>query len=597
MSNSFIGRTLSFRTKMIVVFFLITIIPFAFFAFYSHSRSVEGIIQANAMFSLDYAEQSASNMDQYLQSLKDQINEVIGNDTVQELLGGGGTMDEGDFVLEMLNFAYGKSVTVDAFRVRIFPIHPDSFPIYNDALGYARSPEETEWFRQAAGSVTPTWQLLRPGDNQNSVPLLAKFNRFTGLHDRIPRGVVETDLSDDQLRRFLSPSARVADNRIYLVNDEGEVLFDSKGYESRGRLLEEEELAEIAGREGSGSENRTLNGVQHLVTYTNLTQESWMIIGTTPLSSLTGSLAGVNRLFVVFLVVYALSSLGVVGYLTISFMNPVARLVQYMRRHKVDSVQALPRYVNRKDEIGWLYRGYGSMVARIEELIEEASRSERVKNELEFQVLSHQINPHFLYNTLEAVRWKAEAHHQTDISEMVANLGNLLRLSLNGGSEITTLGREIEQVNAYISIEQKRLGEPLRTMFLVDPALLELPFLRLLLQPLVENAIHHGVRNNPGKGKLVLSVAREADDLVLTLSDNGVGMSEDQIARCLEGEPVPSGKLRGVGVRNVNKRLQLSFGEAYRLTITSQPGEGTIVTLRHPVLHSAGDEGDGSRRS
>ncbi|RUS47496.1 sensor histidine kinase [Cohnella sp. AR92] len=590
MSNSSLGRTLSFRTKMIVVFFLITIIPFAFFAFYSHSRSVEGIIQANAMFSLDYAEQSASNMDQYLQNLKDQINEVIGNETIQRLLGEGGKMDESDFVLEMLNFTYGKRVNVDAFRVRIFPIQPESYPMYIDALEYAQSPGETEWFQRAAGSVTPTWQLLRPGDNQNSVPLLAKFNRFTGLHDRISRGIVETDLSDDQLRRFLSPSSRVADNRIYLVNKAGEVLFDSKGYESRGGMLEGEELAEIAGREGSGSENKTLNGSEHLVTYANLSQESWMIISTTPLSSLTGSLEGVNRLFVVFLVVYALGSLGVVCYLTLSFMNPVARLVQSMRKLEVDSARAQPRYVKRKDEIGWLYRGYGSMVTRIDELIEEASRSERVKNELEFQVLSHQINPHFLYNTLEAVRWRAEAHHQTDISEMVANLGNLLRLSLNGGSEITTLGREMEQVNAYIAIEQMRLGEPLRTVVVVDEALLRLPFLRLLLQPLVENAIHHGVRNNPGKGKIVLSVIRESDDLVLTISDNGVGMSEDQIVRCLEGDPASSRKLRGVGVRNVNKRLQLSFGEQYRLSITSKPGEGTIITLRHPVIASAGEE-------
>ena len=111
-------------------------------------------------------------------------------------------------------------------------------------------------------------------------------------------------------------------------------------------------------------------------------------------------------------------------------------------------------------------------------------------------MLSHQINPHFLYNTLESIRWKAENHGRSEISEMVSALGNLLRLSLNQGKEITTLGREIEQVKAYVQIEQARMGQTIRILYSVDSDLKDVPFLRLLLQPLVENAIQHSVRDN-----------------------------------------------------------------------------------------------------
>jgi sensor histidine kinase YesM len=239
----------------------------------------------------------------------------------------------------------------------------------------------------------------------------------------------------------------------------------------------------------------------------------------------------------------------------------------------------------RKDEIGWLFRGFGSIVRKIEDLIAQSTRAERSKKELEFQVLSHQINPHFLYNTLESIRWKAENHGRNDIGEMVSALGNLLRLSLNQGKDITTVGREIEQVKAYVQIEQARIGMPLRVVYFFDEDMLNITFMRLLLQPLVENAIQHSIRGNFEHGKVILSGRIEDQDLVIDITDNGKGIP-DSVIQALEEESEDqkmSGR-SGVGLRNVNERLKIYFGIEYKLQIESKEGLGTRITIRHPIL-------------
>lgn len=293
-----------------------------------------------------------------------------------------------------------------------------------------------------------------------------------------------------------------------------------------------------------------------------------------------------TRLLIIFLFIYLVCCFAVVFYITVYFTHPIARLVRLMRRMEEGNFQTEALTSPRTDEVGWLYRGVGSLVQRIDVLIQEAWRSERKKKALEFQVLSHQINPHFLYNTLESIRWKAENHGRSDISEMVSALGNLLRLSLNQGKEITTLRREIEQVKAYVLIEQARMGKTIRILYSIDEDLLDFPFLRLLLQPLVENAIQHSVRSDFEKGKIIVSARREKEDMIIEIADNGKGIPQSIIDELDYEDPeeeMYTTTRRGVGLRNVNDRLKLYFGSDYKLQIQIGAQGGTRILLRHPM--------------
>jgi sensor histidine kinase YesM len=578
----------SFRNRVILIFFMIIMVPFLLFAYYSHVKAIEGISDTNTKMTMSYLLQTRKNFEIYLNSLNAQVNDLIGQKQLQDLLERvpDNIAEEESFIVNMLTLMGQKSQTVDAFRVRVLPLNPRQYPNYINTIGESVTIMDQDWFRTSSNKISPSWYLWMPRHGEYAKPLLAYVKRFTGLYDQRPRGVIVTEVTEDYLRRHFTSSEELKDQKLLLVSEEGVVHYDSASNEWTGQSLPSEALVEAMGRGGQGSRSITIDGVEYLADFVRMPTQPWSIVSLTPLKELAGTIDEINRMLVAFLILYVVCCIGVVFYITARFTQPIAHLVRIMRRLESDNLQYLIPWSPRKDEVGWLYRGVGSLVRRIEGLIEEASLSERRKKALEFQVLSHQINPHFLYNTLESIRWKAENHGRSDISEMVSALGNLLRLSLNQGKEITTLSREIEQVKAYVLIEQARMGQTIRIIYAIDPDIMDRPFLRLLLQPLVENAIQHSVRENFDRGKIMISARQEGDDMVIGISDNGRGIPPEIIAGLEsgeQGEEMYSTARRGVGLRNVNDRVKLYFGETYKLQIATGPDIGTTITLRHPI--------------
>ncbi|QJC51509.1 sensor histidine kinase [Paenibacillus albicereus] len=575
----------SFRNKMIFLFFAITIVPFLLFASYAYTKSVEGIQNANATFSMDYLEQTKRNVEAYLNQLNDQVNDLIGDGALQAMLAAppDEAGEEEAVAVDLLNLVYQKKKQIDALQVRVFPLPMEAYPTYMRTLGAPPGVEREAWFERARQSVVPTWSLAL-GSGPGSGPLLVYVKTFTGLHDRTPRGLVATDLSESHLSRFFSPTKRLEGQRFLLLGEQGEILFDSSRSEWTGQPLPSAELEQRRQVQTEGEMTIPLQGEEQLATFVNMDSLPWTLVSLTPMKALTKPVSDLNRLLVFFLAAYLVCSVGVVAYITLSFTQPIFQLVRLMRKLEDGDFALHIPHQSRQDEIGWLYRGFNRILRRIESLIEQSTLAERSKKELEFQVLSHQINPHFLYNTLDSIRWKAENHGRTDIGEMVSALGNLLRLSLNQGKELTTVGRELEQVKAYVQIEQARIGRPLRVAYFFDERMLERPLIRLLLQPLVENAIQHSIRENIDRGKVVLTGRMDGEDLRIEIADNGRGIP-DSVLRALDSEesaPV-RGRRTGVGLRNVNERLKLYFGPDYRLRIDTGE-QGTRIVIRHPAL-------------
>ncbi|SEU19123.1 sensor histidine kinase [Paenibacillus sp. NFR01] len=579
----------SLRNKVILIFLCILIVPFLWFAYYTHVKAIEGISNANTSMSLSFLVQARKSFELYLSRLNDQLNDLIGNKQLQDLLERppSGWEEEEAFTVNMLTLLNQQTASIDAFRVHLYPIEPERYTDYMNTIGEPHIVQDEEWFRRAQHTVGPFWRLSMPLRGRYAKPLLAYSKRFTGLYDQRPRGIIAADVSEDQLARYFSPSGNIEGQKLLLLDEDGSVLYDSAANEWTGREEMAVRFSGLTGGEPGQSRTLSIEGQKFLASSLKLDSRPWYLVSLSPLSELTGTIDEINRVMLWFLVGYLLCCVGVVIYFTVHFTQPVVRLVQLMRKAERGNFHHRSAWSERNDEVGWLYRGFISLTMQIETLIEEASRSEWKKKELEFQVLSHQINPHFLYNTLESIRWKAETHGRSDISEMVAALGNLLRLSLNQGKEVTTLRRELEQLKAYVQIEQARMGRTIRILYAVEPELQQLPFLRLLLQPLVENAIQHSIRDNFEQGKILITARREKDDLILDIIDNGKGIPAETLEKLncdiCEESPQSTGS-KGVGLRNVNERLRLYFGDAYRLQIESDPGAGTRIALRHPVM-------------
>jgi len=579
----------SLRNRMILIFFMIIVVPFLWFAYYAHVKSIEGISNANLSMTNNYLLQVRTNFQNYLSALNEQVNDLIGDKRLQELLepAGVGAAGEESFTVDLLTWLYQRTSSVDAFRVSVYPVDPTGYDDYLSTIGEPNVGAQA-WFRQSAAQVSPSWYLKLPEKGRLERPLLSYVKRFSGLYDQTPRGIIATDVSEDQLKRFFLPSGQMIEQRLLLLrDDDGVVLYDSFENGWTGTTFPSSGFVGQFRAGSQGEKTIAVGGSKYLASFVRMDSEPWAIVSLTPLKDLTGTIDEINRVIVYFLIGYLICCVGVVLYITASFTQPIVRLVRYMRKLESGDYQQHIPPSRRQDEVGWLYRGFSSLIRKIEGLIVDASRAERDKKELEFQVLSHQINPHFLYNTLESIRWKAEKHGAGEVAKMVAALGNLLRLSLNQGKEITTLGRELEQVKAYVQIEQARMGQPIRILYGVDDELKELPFLRLLLQPLIENAIQHSIRNDFESGKILISARREGGDIAIDIIDNGGGIPPEALAK-LDMEEPPGGRstasAKGVGLRNVNNRLKLYFGEGYRLQIETGPEFGTKIALRHPIL-------------
>ncbi len=234
-------------------------------------------------------------------------------------------------------------------------------------------------------------------------------------------------------------------------------------------------------------------------------------------------------------------------------------------------------YSDRRDEIGMLNRNFDQMTAQLHDLIQANYVNELLKKEAQLKALENQINPHFLYNTLESINWRAKALGAEDISTMAQSLGALLRVTLSEGSEPFTLRRELELIRSYMSIMTFRFEERLNFSIDVPDELLALPFPKLTLQPLVENAIRYGLEENTEGCEIRIAARREGGDLRITVRNSGSAF-EDRLLEKLRAQELPTHG-HGIGLLNIDRRLALAYGEHYGLTLYNENDEAVACVV------------------
>ncbi|MFD0958135.1 cache domain-containing sensor histidine kinase [Paenibacillus chungangensis] len=223
-----------------------------------------------------------------------------------------------------------------------------------------------------------------------------------------------------------------------------------------------------------------------------------------------------------------------------------------------------------------LSRHFNDMMLKIKKLMQEISDKEKDLRRSEISALHSQINPHFLYNTLDTIVWMAEFNDSERVIEMTKALAQFFRLSLSGGSELTTVENELDHVRQYLFIQKERYGDKLAYHIACDPALLQLKIPKIILQPMVENALYHGIRELDHQGYIHITAEAHEHKLIFTIQDNGDGFDVDALSKSEASRPT---KLGGVGIQNVDQRIKLYYGPSYGVTILSNNHQGTIVQI------------------
>ena len=270
---------------------------------------------------------------------------------------------------------------------------------------------------------------------------------------------------------------------------------------------------------------------------------------------------------------------------TRSIVMPIQKLKRLMKKAQEGDL-TVSFNTKYSDEIGELGSSFNTMVKEINNLINLVQIEEKNKRIAEMNVLQAQIKPHFMYNTLDTIRWMAEEHNEEDIVEIIEAFTNLLRISLSKGKEIISVKEELNHVQSYLTIQKIRYEDKLDYEIDFDENIFNYKLIKLILQPLVENAIYHGIKEKRGNGKILITGKIEGNLLCFTVIDNGKGIEEEllnKINRMLTNSSEKETEV-GYGIFNVNERIRLTYGEEYGLTYKSINGEGTIVELRHPII-------------
>ncbi|WP_046176283.1 cache domain-containing sensor histidine kinase [Domibacillus indicus] len=345
----------------------------------------------------------------------------------------------------------------------------------------------------------------------------------------------------------------------------------------------------FSGQTGQGYTITELDKKRYFVTYVKTSFAGWTYWHFIPFDAVFSSITKVKYSIIAASIVLLLAVIATVAHFTRKITTPIEELVETMHHiQKGDFAiaETLPPPPRHHDEIGILHRDFTFMVQRINELIKENYEKQLLLKETEFKALQAQINPHFLYNTLESVNWLAKANKQTQISKMVESLAYLLRNSINLKEDIVTIRQEVDLVSHYVTIQKFRFEERLDFHIKVEKEVYECRIPKLTIQPLIENAIHYALEKIIDPCTITIKAYRKQGAVFVTVEDNGPGMDAQFLEKLQKGEVKTRGT--GIGLKNIDERTKLFFGEKYGLSIHSAPESGTAVTVFLP--YETGDE-------
>ena len=451
------------------------------------------------------------------------------------------------------------------------------------------SPQREDWFVQAMDKIenlhfsTPHVQNLW-SDVDERYRWVVSLSRYVELSrgGAIEGGVLLLDMSFDGIEQICKDVELDDGGYLYLIDDSGEIIYHPRQQLIYAGLQQENNLTAAGYTDGSHQEQ--FQGQSRQVTVKTVGYTGWKLVAVVPRESLWTNYSQLV-LFFLFVVLFSIFLLVFVNLRLSEWITaPVKKLDRAVkdleaRRSDVDFDVGGPT------EVEHLSHSIRSMVSTMDHLMEDIIQQEEQKRRSELDVLQAQINPHFLYNTLDSVVWMTENGRTQDAVVMLTSLARFFRISLSRGSNVIPIADELEHARHYLTIQKMRYKNKFSAAVTAEDGVESLYTIKLIVQPVLENAIYHGMAYADGDGEITVRAFRDGGDVCIEVTDNGPGMPEEVVRGLLEGAgPNTGAKGSGIGFRNVHQRLRLNFGEPYGLTILSEPDDGTTVRIRLPAL-------------
>ena len=400
------------------------------------------------------------------------------------------------------------------------------------------------------------------------------------------RGVLLVDMNYNTIEEMMDRvNGSNSYQYFYLCDSNGELIYHPRMIQIGVEKYKENNLA--ASDYEDGLHEEIFEGERRMVVVKTISYTGWKLVGVIPMSGFR--LGTVSTQFFTFLVllVTILALLLINRLVTNRITSPILRLnrsIQNMDGGRVDPDKV---YIGGPAEVENLGRSMQGSLRQVNELMDDVVREQEERRRTELDALQSQINPHFLYNTLDSIVWMIEDERNADAVFMVTQLASLFRVSLSKGRTVISIRDEFVHALNYMNIQKVRYKDAFEVSWDIQEEILDYCTVKLILQPILENAIYYGVDALGDEGEIVVSGRKEGDDILMSVRDNGLGMPQEKVDQILSDEEHEERTHRhgsGVGLINVHKRIMLRFGPRYGLSIESEPDEGTEVTIRIPAV-------------
>lgn len=589
--SSLKNRALSQTAVLIIVTMCIMVTVF-YMVFHSRAFNERG----------KYEEENLVNMEAYLNSYLEEVDSIAKNvnynyylqDYLETVI-----KEEDDYVdsgigknmrsYEMSSQAFSDTLLsrADISSIMIFGkkkmlLNRSMYTYQKVALDYSK----LDWYAKA---VAKPQDAIITGPNRHSFfdtddEVISLSREVQSYENGTFRGVILINLNMNKITEICNSFQEKQENFICIINDKGELVYEQQNGRERFAFDEKENRQELNTALGKTKEScfrLNYRGEKYLVTRTDMKTTGWTLVSMVPYKSVMAETMAISGVMILAVAIILIVTLLLLNRILTGVVKPLKKLEKYMVQVNPDNMDQRMEILT-DDEIGHLSMKFNQMMDRIRNLKEQVIEEQEDKRKYELQALQAQINPHFLYNTLDSIIWMAETN-DSNIVAMTEALAKLFRISLNKGNEEISLERELEHVKNYLIIQSMRYADKFTYEISAEPGVERCRTIKLILQPIVENCIYHGIKKKRGTGKITIRAYRREQNLIIEVSDDGCGMPEE-ICRKILSDEIESENISGsgIGVKNVNERIQLRFGKKYGLSYSSEEGVGTTVTYVLP---------------
>ena len=573
------NRFFSLQYKILIFSFIVIIIPILIIGIFSFIQSSKIIQQKVSISNLNTVTQIGERIEFIFQDTHDMSLFLIQNEDVRSFFKLENNNEEGNISAKKMNLERSLLYLISS-KAYINSIYFKGFNGISMDTKNASNPIDEEAERQIinlkGGYVWDIGKIINyDGSSTNVFSMIRVINDIYEITNNL--AIMKINISEDSLSRIYSSEFSDKQNDLVIVDADNKII-SATDKNRLGQAMDIDIPEDESYDSKAGYFQTRLEGQDYLITYYIIENLNYKIINVVLLNGLLKETHVVQTVLLGVIGISLLISILTVFLFTIKVLSPLKKIRQHMKKIENEEFDAQIA-VSGNDEITMLGRSFNKMSARLKELINQVYLSQIRQKEAELSVLQSQINPHFLYNALDTIYWMGRMEKAFETSKLVEALAKMFRLSLNSGKEYTLLKDEVEHVRNYMIIQKKRFGDLIAFDIEADEALLDCRVIKLVLQPLVENAILHGIDKKTGKGSIVVSIKKEEENLIYEIKDNGIGVDVDEMNRLLE-ETGDSN--RGLGIKNVNDRLKLYYGDSYGIAFLSGQGEGTTVIVKQP---------------